>query len=80
MYSFGNILYVFILYPSEVNIELPAPGLKSPNAPNKIKSIRMLGSKQKIKFKQDDEKLQLFAPAGRPKKYTTVFEVIGALQ
>jgi len=75
----GNVLYVFVLNPTEGNIELPALGLKSPYTPNKIKSIRMLGSKEKIKFKQDSQKLTLFVPDKRPNKYTSVFEVVGAL-
>jgi alpha-L-fucosidase len=75
----GKILYIFVLNPTEGSIELPSLGLKSPNTPNKIKSIKMLGSKQKIKFTQDDQKLLLSISASRPAKYATVFEVKGVL-
>jgi alpha-L-fucosidase len=75
----GDILYVFVLNPIEGNIELPALGLKSPNAPNKIKSIKMVGSKRKIEYNQDDKKLVFKVPADRPNKYITVFEVKGVL-
>lgn len=75
----GDILYVFVLNPEEGEIELPALGLSSEYAPKKIKSIRILGSNEKVKFKQDDDKLKLSVPANRVNKYTMVFEVKGAL-
>jgi len=65
--------------PAEGNIELPALKLKSPYTPNKTKFIRLLWSKQKIKFKHDDKMLLLNIPASRPTKYATVFEVKGTL-
>lgn len=74
----GDILYVFVLNPTEGEIVLPILGLKSKQSPKKIKSIKMLNGK-KIIFKQTDEKLTFQVPANRPSKYTAVFEIKGAL-
>jgi len=75
----GDVLYVFVLNPSEGEIELSSLGLKSKNKTNKIKNIKMIGSNEKIKFKQTKAKLMISVPAERPNKYATVFEVKGAL-
>ena len=72
-------LYILVMNPESGKIKLPALGLKSPNKPNKIKSVKLLGSKGKIEFMQDEEKLTLTIPENRPNKYTSVFEVKGAL-
>ncbi|WP_448104331.1 alpha-L-fucosidase [Pedobacter panaciterrae] len=74
----GNVLYVFVLNPTEGEISLPTLGLKSNQSPNQIKSIRMMDGK-KVAFKQTDEKLTFKIPANRPSKYAAVFEVKGAL-
>ncbi|KFC58796.1 alpha-L-fucosidase [Flavobacterium gilvum] len=74
----GDILYVFVLNPTEGEIALPTLGLKSKQAPKKIKSIKMLNGK-KVTFEQTDEKLTLKIPANRPSKYAAVFEIKGAL-
>jgi len=74
----GNVLYVFVLNPTEGEIALPTLGLKSNQSPNKIKSIKMMNGK-KVAFKQTDEKLIFKIPADRPSKYTAVFEVKGVL-
>jgi alpha-L-fucosidase len=70
---------VFVLNPVKGEIELPSLGFESAYGPKKIKSIKMLGSKEEVNFKQTDDKLKLFVPANRPSKYTAVFEVHGAL-
>jgi alpha-L-fucosidase len=72
-------LYIFVLNPKSGKIELPALGLKSPEKPNKIKSVKLIGSKNKIEFEQDDDKLTFTVPENRPNKYTSVFEVKGVL-
>jgi alpha-L-fucosidase len=74
-----DLLYVFILNPEEGVIELPSLGLKSKYEVNKIRSIRMIGSNEKINFQQDADKLILNVPANRQNKYTAVFEVKGAM-
>jgi len=74
-----DVLYVFVLNPSEGDIALPSLGLSSEYAPNKIKSIKMIGSNERIKFKQSDDKLMLSVPADRPTPYAAVFAVKGAL-
>ena len=74
-----SILYVHVLNPSEGQIELPALGLKSKNQPNKIKTIRLIGSDEQVEFRQEDDKLLLRVPANRPNPYAATFEVTGAL-
>lgn len=74
----GDILYVFVLNPTEGEILLPILGLKSKQSPKKIKSIKMMDGK-KVSFQQTDEKLTFKVPANRPSKYVAVFEVKGAL-
>ena len=75
----GDILYVFVLNPAKGAIELPVLGLGSELKVKKISSISMIGSNEKIIFKQDDNKLILNIPEKRPNKYTAVFKVKGAL-
>ncbi len=75
----GKNLYIFVLNPEEGRIELPSLGLKSEQMPGKIKSIKMLGSKEKIIFEQDNEFLTFSVPAARPNKYAIVFRVKGAI-
>jgi alpha-L-fucosidase len=75
----GNVLYVFVLNPSVGNITLSSLGLKSPYFPDKIESIKMLGSKEKIKYRQNDDSMNLTIPENRPTKYAAVFEVKGVL-
>lgn len=75
----GDVLYVFVLNPSEGNITLPNLGLNSPYFPGKIENIKMLDSKEKIKYRQNDEAMTLTIPENRPTKYAAVFEVKGVL-
>jgi alpha-L-fucosidase len=75
----GNILYVFVLNPAEGDILLPSLGTKSLYSANKIKQINMLGSKEKIKYKQNDDAMILTIPSNRPTQYNTVFEIKGVL-
>jgi len=74
-----NVLYVFVLNPSEGMIKIPALGLDSKYDVNKITSVRLIGSQEKIDFKQTGDNFLLNVPAKRYYKYTAVFEVIGAL-
>lgn len=75
----NDILYVFVLNPTEGAIELPSLGLKSNNHVKKISSIRMIGGNEKISFEQGADKLIVNVPANRQNNYTAVFEVKGAL-
>ncbi len=75
----GNALYIIVLNPQAGSIELPSLGLNATHQPGKITSIRMIGGKKKVKFKQDPEKLTLAVPAQRPNEYATVFKVEGVL-
>ncbi|MBO9619232.1 MAG: alpha-L-fucosidase [Niabella sp.] len=74
----GDVLYVFVLNPTEGPIDLPTLGLRSAQLPKRIRSIKMMDGK-KVAFKQTDEKLTLAVPARRPSKYVAVFAVKGAL-
>ncbi|MFV0592040.1 MAG: alpha-L-fucosidase [Draconibacterium sp.] len=75
----GDVLYMFVLNPSAGEIELPSLGLNSKENTKKISSIKMIGSKQKIQYKQQNDKLVLNVPAKRPNKLATVFKIEGVL-
>ncbi|WP_455673882.1 alpha-L-fucosidase [Phocaeicola sp.] len=70
-------LYIFVLHPATGTIELPSLGLGSAQQPGKISSIKMLGGRGKVHFRQDADKLVLEVPEERPTPYTVVFEVKG---
>ena len=74
-----NNLYVFVLNPTSGKIEIPSLGLHSKYNSNKIASIKLLGSKVKIIYKQEDDKLILTIPSKLDDNYTKVFEVKGVL-
>jgi len=74
-----DVLYVFVLNPSDGMIELPTLGLNSAYATKEITAIRLIGSKADINFEQTGTELRLDVPANRPNNYAAVFEIIGAL-
>lgn len=74
-----KMLYIFVLNPATGSIELPSLGLNSDEYPGKIRTVKMLGSRENIGFRQDLEKLVLDIPDKRPTPYAVVFEVQGAL-
>lgn len=71
----GDKLYVFVLNPAEGEIQLPSLGLKSGNSSRKIKSVKLLGARGRIRFKQTDDMLMLSVPDSRPTEYSSVFEM-----
>ena len=75
----GNVMYMFVLNPSSGKIELSSLGLNSKQKPEKISSIRMIGSDEQIEFKQYADKLILKVPDKRPNRFATVFKIEGAL-
>ncbi|TWU34588.1 Alpha-L-fucosidase [Novipirellula aureliae] len=74
-----DALYMFVLNPSEGEIELPSLGLNSAYRPKPIQSIRLIGSDAEVKFNQSGDTLILEVPANRPTPYAAVFQVEGAL-
>lgn len=70
-----GFLYVFVLNPKKGVIELPTLGRKSKTLAKKIKSIRLIGSEKKIRFRQKKDELVLKVPKKRPNQYTAVFKV-----
>lgn len=72
-------LYVFVLNPVPGKIDIPSLALKSPYNAKKITAVKLLGSNEKIVFKQDDTKLALTVPENLQDNYTKVFEVEGVL-
>ena len=75
----GKLLYVFVLNPSGGEIELPSLGLNSKQELKEVKSIRMIGSDEQIKFKQYADKLILTVPEKRPNRFASVFKIDGVL-
>ncbi|MGN0229859.1 MAG: alpha-L-fucosidase [Muribaculaceae bacterium] len=72
----GDVLYIMVLNPRVGQIKLPTLGLKSPDTFGEIKQIKMLGSKEKVKYVRNDDYLLLDVPQNRPTPYAAVFKVI----
>ncbi|OQP63915.1 hypothetical protein A3860_23585 [Niastella vici] len=75
----GN-LYIFVMNPGKGGaVTIPSLGYQSPYNSKKISSVRLLGSRQKISFKQSAQELRLNIPETPGDTYTKVFEVKGVL-
>jgi alpha-L-fucosidase len=70
----GKTLYVFCLNKPEGDIHISSLGLQTATG-QKIKSISMLGSKEKIKWTQNNEAVVIQKPAQLPEYNTIVFEI-----
>jgi len=75
----GDILYVFVLNPDQVTIEIPSLGTNSEYGVKEISSIKIIGDDKNVSYKQTSDNLILNVPDKRPNKYATVFEVKGAI-
>ncbi len=75
----NKALYVIVLNPEKGDIVLPSLGVNSTQKPGKITSIKMIGGKDSIKFRQGQEQLILSVPGKRPNRYATVFKLEGVL-
>lgn len=67
----GNILYVSILGEPETNILV-----KNLNKQVSIKKIALLGSKEKVKWNQNGERLEIEKPDVAPNKIALVYKVV----
>ncbi|NLR78426.1 alpha-L-fucosidase [Chitinophaga eiseniae] len=70
----GNHLYIFVLNPAQSEISLSSLGLNNADV-KKIKTMKLLGSSQKINFRQMRNNLMIDVPARRPTNYCAVFKV-----
>jgi alpha-L-fucosidase len=70
----GKTLYVFCMEPPTGDIHVESLGLKAATG-KKIRSIELLGSKEKIQWAQGDEQTIIRKPAHLPKFDTCVFAV-----
>jgi alpha-L-fucosidase len=70
----GKKLYVFCMEKPEGDIHISSLGLKTPTG-QKIKSIRMLGNKEKITWTQNNEEVVILKPVQLPGYDTVVFEI-----
>ncbi|UBM59194.1 alpha-L-fucosidase [Marinilongibacter aquaticus] len=68
----GNELFVFNMEKSEGPITIKSLGLKTATG-QKVKSVKLLGSKEKIEWTQNDEVLRIEQPKDLPKYDTAVF-------
>lgn len=69
----GKILYVTLMGTPDENIIVK--NLSAVDKKNKIAKIELLGSKEKIKWNQDAERLQIDKPVAVPNAIATVFKV-----
>jgi alpha-L-fucosidase len=70
----GKTLYAFSLVKPESDIHISSLGLQTATG-QKVKSIRMLGSKEKIKWTQNNEEVVIQKPDQLPGYDTIVFEI-----
>ena len=75
----GNYLYVFVLNPEGGEIEILVLALGGKYDVKKITSITLLGSKSKVNFKQDKNRLLLSVPPVYTRQNTLVYKLTGAL-
>jgi len=75
----GSTLYVFVLNPAGGKINIPSLALRSAYGTKKISVISLLGSKDKIEFRQDQNHLSLTQPSFDARRFTLVYKVLGAL-
>ena len=68
-------LYVFCMEPTAGSLNVKALGKSSPYY-QQISSIRMLGSKEKVKWTQGADALEIKSPASHPEYAATVYEVL----
>jgi alpha-L-fucosidase len=69
----GKVIYATTLGKPEDQIVLKALGKK--NAKSEIKKVELLGTKEKISWKQSDENLSIQSPAKLPNDIAAVFKV-----
>jgi alpha-L-fucosidase len=70
----GKTLYVFSMEKPEGDIHISSLGLKTATG-QKVSSISLLGSKEKIKWKQNKEEVVIQRPAQLPEYNTVVFVI-----
>jgi alpha-L-fucosidase len=70
----GKTLYAFCLEKPQAEISISSLGLKTGTG-QKVKSISLLGSKEKIKWSQDDDKVVIQKPAQLPGYETVTFAI-----
>jgi alpha-L-fucosidase len=58
----GNTLYAFVMGAPEKAVCICALGLGSPQAPDKIGKVEILGAKSEVKWKQEDDALKVELP------------------
>jgi len=70
----GKTLYAFCMETPSGDIHVKSLGLKTPTG-KKVSSVKLLGSKEKLKWSQNDEELIIQKPAQLPSYSTIVFAV-----
>ncbi|MDR2424528.1 MAG: alpha-L-fucosidase, partial [Prevotellaceae bacterium] len=70
----GKKLYVFAMEPLDGDLHIKALGFKAKTG-QKISSIKLLGSAEKLKWTQTDDEIVIRKPANLPDFTTVVFEV-----
>jgi len=74
--SKGNVLYAFVMDTPAEDIKISSLGKKSATAIRKIRSISLLGSDEKIKWKQQDDALVIALPSKLPAWKVAVFKIM----
>lgn len=72
----GSTLYAFCMGRPETDIKISSLGKRSQLADKKIKSVTMLGSDAKIKWKQEEEALVIVRPSVLPEWQVITFKIM----
>jgi alpha-L-fucosidase len=67
----GNILYATVMGVPSENITI-----KNLNQQNKIKSIELLGSKEKVTWNQNEQRLEIEKPKANPNEIAWVYKIL----
>lgn len=72
----GNNLYAFCMSTPTDNIRITSLGKSSKHLDKAIASVTMLGSKQKLQWKQDDDALVITKPTNHPTWQVTGYKIV----
>jgi len=73
--SKGNTLYAFVMEKPSEDIKINSLGKRAWTEPVRVRSVKMLGSDEKLKWKQEDSALVISLPARLPEWKVTGFRI-----
>ena len=71
----GKLIYAFVMGEPGPETAFAALGEKSPQAPGKITNVELLGSQEKLRWKQDHQELKVKKPGGATSDIGVTFKI-----